>query len=42
VAALGPLGAVRGGARVLRTDQSGDLAAVVTSSGLGVVARGGS
>jgi competence protein ComEC len=32
---------VRGGARVLRTDESGDLAAVVTSSGLGVVARGG-
>jgi competence protein ComEC len=30
----------RGGARVLRTDQAGDLAAVVTSAGLGVVARG--
>jgi competence protein ComEC len=30
----------RGGARVLRTDQSGDLAAVVTGSGLAVVARG--
>ena len=31
---------VRSGARVLRTDQSGDLAAVVTPGGLGVVARG--
>jgi competence protein ComEC len=31
---------VRGGARVLRTDQSGDLAAVETAGGLGVVARG--
>jgi competence protein ComEC len=30
----------RGGARVLRTDQSGDLAAVVTGHGLAVVARG--
>ena len=30
----------RGGARVLRTDQSGDLAAVTTSRGLAVVARG--
>lgn len=31
----------RGGARVLRTDQSGDLAAVATDRGLAVVARGG-
>jgi competence protein ComEC len=31
---------VRGGARVWRTDQAGDLAAVVTSGGLAVVARG--
>ena len=31
---------VRGGARVWRTDQAGDLAAVVTRGGLGVVARG--
>jgi competence protein ComEC len=31
---------VRGGARVLRTDQAGDLAAVETAGGLGVVARG--
>jgi competence protein ComEC len=30
----------RSGARVLRTDLSGDLAAVATSSGLAVVARG--
>nr|WP_221376605.1 ComEC/Rec2 family competence protein [Actinoplanes polyasparticus] len=30
----------RGGARVLRTDQSGDLAAVATGRGLAVVARG--
>jgi competence protein ComEC len=30
----------RGGARVLRTDQSGDLAAVATGHGLAVVARG--
>jgi len=30
----------RGGARVLRTDQGGDLAAVSTGSGLAVVARG--
>ena len=30
----------RGGARVLRTDQAGDLAAVVTGRGLAVVARG--
>jgi competence protein ComEC len=30
----------REGARVLRTDQSGDLAAVVTGDGLAVVARG--
>ncbi|WP_127504829.1 ComEC/Rec2 family competence protein [Actinoplanes solisilvae] len=30
----------RGGARVLRTDQSGDLAAVSTERGLAVVARG--
>lgn len=30
----------RGGARVLRTDQSGDLAAVATDRGLAVVARG--
>ncbi|MEV4349351.1 ComEC/Rec2 family competence protein [Actinoplanes sp. NPDC049596] len=30
----------RGGARVLRTDQSGDLAAVVSGRGLAVVARG--
>ena len=30
----------RGGARVLRTDQGGDLAAVGTGSGLAVVARG--
>jgi competence protein ComEC len=31
---------VRGGARVWRTDQAGDLAAVVTRGRLGVVARG--
>ncbi|MCU7730536.1 ComEC/Rec2 family competence protein [Actinoplanes sp. KI2] len=30
----------RGGARVLRTDESGDLAAVATGRGLAVVARG--
>jgi competence protein ComEC len=30
----------RGGARVLRTDRSGDVAAVATPGGLGVVARG--
>jgi competence protein ComEC len=30
----------RGGSRVLRTDQGGDLAAVSTDSGLAVVARG--
>jgi len=30
----------RGGARVLRTDQSGDVAAVASGHGLGVVARG--
>ena len=30
----------RGGARVLRTDQGGDLAAVATDRGLAVVARG--
>ncbi|MBL7256099.1 ComEC/Rec2 family competence protein [Paractinoplanes lichenicola] len=38
----GPLLArlARGGARVLRTDQLGDLAAVVTGRGLAVVARG--
>jgi competence protein ComEC len=38
----GPLLArlARGGARVLRTDQMGDLAAVVASDGLAVVARG--
>ena len=30
----------RGGARILRTDQGGDLAAVRTGSGLAVVARG--
>ncbi|MEV6495364.1 MBL fold metallo-hydrolase, partial [Actinoplanes sp. NPDC051633] len=30
----------RGGARVMRTDQSGDLAAVTAGSGLAVVARG--
>jgi competence protein ComEC len=30
----------RGGTRVLRTDQSGDLAAVVDGRGLAVVARG--
>nr|WP_239130504.1 ComEC/Rec2 family competence protein [Actinoplanes nipponensis] len=30
----------RGGARVLRTDQGGDLAAISTPSGLAVVARG--
>jgi competence protein ComEC len=30
----------RGGARVLRTDLSGDLAAVATPGGLGVVTRG--
>jgi competence protein ComEC len=30
----------RGGARVLRTDQSGDIAAVATGHGLAVVARG--
>lgn len=30
----------RGGARVLRTDQAGDLAAVATGDGLAVVARG--
>ncbi|WP_236049181.1 ComEC/Rec2 family competence protein [Paractinoplanes ovalisporus] len=30
----------RGGARVMRTDQSGDLAAVATGRGLAVVARG--
>jgi competence protein ComEC len=38
----GPLLArlARGGARVLRTDQSGDLAAVLTDRGLAVVARG--
>jgi competence protein ComEC len=30
----------RGGTRVLRTDQGGDLAAVVTGDGLAVVARG--
>jgi competence protein ComEC len=29
-----------GGARVLRTDQAGDLAAVATRRGLAVVARG--
>ncbi|AGL15048.1 ComEC/Rec2 family competence protein [Actinoplanes sp. N902-109] len=32
----------RGGARVMRTDQQGDVAAVRTATGLGVVARGGS
>ena len=31
----------QGGARVLRTDQSGDLAAIATDNGLAVVARGG-
>ena len=31
---------VRGGSRVLRTDQGGDLAAVETGRGLAVVARG--
>ena len=30
----------RGGARVLRTDQAGDLAAVASGDGLAVVARG--
>ena len=30
----------RGGARVLRTDQAGDVAAVVTRHGLAVAARG--
>jgi competence protein ComEC len=30
----------RGGARVLRTDEGGDLAAVATRDGLAVVARG--
>jgi competence protein ComEC len=30
----------RGGARVLRTDQGGDLAAVADGAGLAVVARG--
>ena len=38
LALLGRL--ARGGARVLRTDQAGDLAAVVTARGLAVVARG--
>jgi len=37
-ALLGRLG--RGGARVLRTDEGGDLAAVRTGNGLAVVARG--
>jgi competence protein ComEC len=31
---------VRGGARVLRTDRSGDLAAVISRGGLAVVVRG--
>jgi competence protein ComEC len=33
-------GLSRGGTRVMRTDESGDLAAVATGRGLGVVARG--
>jgi competence protein ComEC len=33
-------GLTRGGTRVLRTDEGGDLAAVATDRGLAVVARG--